>query len=118
MALIQMPDVTNKKRIQVPVDDANHPVQLTPSTIALARTVSGTISAAQTITLNTATTYLRVYSADKDTYLKWGATTVTSSNFDEIIPANQIVDLYVPVGTPSLNVIERAATATVVIIEK
>lgn len=106
----------------IPRDDNGQTVPLTPSTPALARTVSGTISAAQTVTLNANTTFLRLYSADKDTYFKWGTTAVTSSNFDEIIPANQIVDVYVPVNAPgkytAFTVLERAASAFFVCIEK
>jgi len=110
-------------RASLPHDGNSQLAQLTPAKVALARTVSSSISSSTTVTFNTATTMLRCYSADKDTYLKWGSTAVTSSNFDEIIPAGQIVDLYVPFqsdGTlyTTIRVIERAATATIVIIEK
>ena len=115
-----MGDVTQKKRIQIPVDDANHPVPLTPSGTALARTVSGTISSAQIITLNAATTFIRCYATTQDVYLRWGTALVSSTTFDEVIPANQIVDLYVPTGTigTALTLIERGTTASVVLIEK
>jgi hypothetical protein len=110
-------------RAALPKDGNASTVQLTPATVALARTVSSSISSSTTLNLNASTTVLRCYSADKDTYLKWGSTAVTSSNFDEIIPAGQVVDLYVPTqsdGTlyATIRVIERAATATIVIIEK
>ncbi|MCL5460148.1 hypothetical protein M3M33_16035, partial [Loigolactobacillus coryniformis] len=62
----------------------------------------------------------------QDVYFKWGATTVTSSNFDEVIPAGQIVDLIVPLDssvTPpsrfaAYRIIERTASASIIIIEK
>lgn len=92
--------------------------RLTPHVTALARTVSSSISSSTTLTLQSATTILRVYAIDKDVYIKWGATAVDATNFDEVIPANQIVDLYVPGSVTELRMIERSATATVIIIEK
>lgn len=106
----------------IPTDDNNAKVQLTPRSIALARTVDATISASTEITLNAATTFIRVYALDKDVYMKWGTADVTASNFDEVIPANQICDFYVPLETTTLytavNFIERAATGGVIVIEK
>lgn len=107
----------------LPVDDNQKTVQLAPRKAALARTVDATISASTEITFNAATTFIRVYAADKDIYMKWGTADVTASNFDEIIPANQICDFYVPVESGSTlytaaNFIERAATALLVCIEK
>lgn len=109
---------------KLPKDNQGIAIQLSPRRIALARTVTSSISASTTITFNQNTTFLRIYSADKDTYLKWGATAVTSSNFDEVIPANQICDFLIPIdvstGLPftTCKVIERAATATLIVIEK
>lgn len=90
----------------------------TPDVTALARTVDATISSTTEITLQPATTYLRVYAIAKDVYLKWGTADVTASNFDEVIPAGQIVDLIVPEKQTAINVIEREAGATVIVIEK
>ena len=109
--------------VPIPVDDNRAPVQLTPRKVALARTVDATISASTEITLNASTTFIRVYALDKDIYMKWGTADVTSSNFDEIIPANQICDFFVPIETGStlytaVNFIERAATAQLVVLEK
>ncbi len=114
---------------RLPRDGNQIAAQLTPPSIALARTVDATISASTEITLNAATTFLRVYAIDKDVYMKWGAADVTASNFDEVIPANQICDFFVPIdettSTPSVpvfytavNFIERAATGGIIIIEK
>ena len=113
-----MSDVTTKYRIGIPIDDNGKTVPVTPSVTALATTVDATISASTEITLNTATTFIRVYAIDKDIYMKWGTTDVTASNFDEVIPANQICDFYVPISYTAVNFIERTATALLVCIEK
>lgn len=94
------------------------PMMLTPDVVALARTVDNTISSSTEITLNVATTYVRVYAIAKDIYLKWGTDDVTASNFDEVIPAGTMQDFLVPDGKTALNVIEREASATCIIIEK
>ncbi len=110
--------------MRLPIDNDRKGVQLTPRSIALARTVSSSISASTTITFNASTTFLRIYAVSQDVYFKWGATAVTSSNFDEVIPANQVVDLLVPIDTTTgllfttCRVIERTATATIIVIEK
>lgn len=111
-------------RERLPKDGNSIAMQLTPASVALARTIDATISSSTEITLNASTTIIRVYAIDKDVYLKWGTDDVTASNFDEVIPANQIVDLMVPtVATTgvlytAINLIERSATATVIVIEK
>jgi len=108
----------------LPLDQNNHIIPLTPAMIARARTVDGTISATTEITLNASTRMIRVYAISQDVYLKWGTADVTASNFDEVIPANQICDFVVPrdVTTDALftaiNLIERVAGATVIVIEK
>lgn len=108
----------------VPRDASNAPLQLTPSTTALGRLVSASISSSTIRDLTAGTSMIRVYAIDKDIYLKWGSTAVDATNFDEVIPANQVVDLVVP-KNPATNalfntirVIERAATATIILIEK
>ncbi|MFA5395229.1 MAG: hypothetical protein WC346_04345 [Methanogenium sp.] len=90
----------------------------TPDAVALARTVDSSISSSTEITLNKATSYIRVYAIAKDVYLKWGTDDVTDSNFDEVIPAGQVFDFLVPDGETAINVIQREATASVIIIEK
>lgn len=93
-------------------------VVATPDVVALAQTVDATISSSTEITLNVETTMLRVYAITKDVYLKWGTDDVTSSNFDEVIPASQVLDFKVPNGQTAINLIEREATAGVIVIEK
>jgi len=90
----------------------------TPDVVALERTVDATLSASSEITLNTATTYIRVYAITKDVYLKWGTADCTAANFDEVIPAGQVFDFLVPNGQTAINLIEREASATVIVIEK
>lgn len=116
--------------IQLPSDVGGRAVQITPVGVALSRTVDDDISSSTEITLHTGvdglpdTRFVRVYAKDKDVYLKWGTDNVTSSNFDEIIPANQVVDLAVPYQSDghtlftALNVIQAEATAKIRIIEK
>ena len=94
------------------------PLALTPNVVALARTVDASISASTEVTLNNATSYVSVYAIAKDVYLKWGTADVTASNFDEVIVAGQKQDFIVPDGITALNVIEREASATVIIVEK
>lgn len=107
----------------LPRDSQRSSIQLTPAITALARTVDGSISSSTEITLNAATTLIRVYATAQDVYMKWGTTDVTASNFDEVIPAGQICDFAVPVDSSgnlytAVNFIERSATAAIVVIEK
>jgi hypothetical protein len=93
-------------------------LKVTPSVPALARTVDPTISASTEITLNAATSFISVYAFVKDVYLKWGTDDVTASNFDEVIPAGQIINFLVPSAITALNVIERESGAGVVVLER
>lgn len=92
-------------------------LQLAPNIAAKARTVDSSISSSTEITLNTATSYLKVYAIAKDVYLKWGTDDATASNFDEVIPAGQVVHFLVPANTTAVNLIEREASATVIVLE-
>lgn len=93
-------------------------IKSTPDVVALARTVDSSISSSTEITLNKATTYIRVYAITKDVYLKWGTDDVSASNFDEVIPAGQVFDFLVPNGQTAINVIERESAAQIVVIQK
>lgn len=110
-------------QVQLPKDGNRQTAQLTPPTIALARTVDASVSTSTEITFNADTTFIRVYAIDKDIYMKWGADDVTASNFDAVIPANQICDFFVPQQNnltlyTAANFIERTAGGTLIIIEK
>jgi hypothetical protein len=102
----------------IPQNEYGQALGLSPARIALARTVDPTISTSTEITLNADTTFIRVYAIAQDVYLKYGTADVTASNFDEVIPAGSILDLAVPDGVTAINLIERVAGATVIVIEK
>ena len=98
-------------------------MQLAPASASLGTTNTSSISSSTTIAVVANATFLRCYAKSQDVYLKWGTTAVTSSNFDEVIPAGQVVDLVVPkesTGTlyTTLRVIEAATTATLIVIQK
>lgn len=106
-----------KNVFDLPTDGNTKPIQLAPAKAALACTVDATISGSTEITLNAATTLIRVYAKDKDICMKWGTDDVTAAAFDQIIPANQICDFVVPQNTTAANFIEYAATATLICLE-
>lgn len=97
------------------------PENITPIATALARTVQ-TVDAAIVVALNSETTVLRVYAISKDVYLRWGTSDqayATSENFDEVIPAGQIIDYAVPLGGfTHVSFVGRASGGTVVAVEK
>ena len=109
--------------IELPTDKYGNPMQITPSGVALARTLDASIDSDTPITLNTNTTWIRVYAIAKDVYLKWGVDPCAVGTFDEVIIAGQYLDLAVPLqsnGTifTDIHVIGREAGATVIVIEK
>lgn len=109
--------------VQLPRDESRSVMQLAPTGPALAVTVDPTISSSTEITLNTATRFLRIYATVQDVFLKWGVADVTAANFDEVIPAGQIVDLFVATDSTgarytAINLIERTTSASVIVIEK
>jgi len=109
--------------ISQPLDSNGKPMSLTPSRIALARTVDATISSSTKITLNAYTTIIRVYAKTQDIYMKWGTDDATAANFDEVIPSGQVCDFVVPKDSngnlhSAVNFIEASAGATLICIEK
>lgn len=102
----------------LPIDANTKPVQLTPAVLALAVTVDATISASTEITLQTETSFIRFYATSQDVFLKWGTADATTTSFDEVLPAGQLCDFFVPKDITAINLIERAASAAVVVIEK
>ena len=107
----------------LPKDDNASTIQLTPARVALEETYDATISSSTELTLNAATTIIRVCAIDKPILMKWGTSDVSTSDFDEIIPAGAICDFVVPKESGStlytaVNFIEQAATAILVVIEK
>lgn len=92
---------------------------------ALARNVNTTLSTSQRINLNDDTTIIKVYAITKDVYLKWSSSDTDYckvDNFDEVIIAGKQEAFVVPLkadGTPytKIQLLERAASATAIIIE-
>lgn len=110
-------------KVDFPTAPNGQIVALTPDKVALAVTNTSSISSSTAITFNASTQFIRCYAKSQDVFLKWGTTAVTSTNFDEVIPAGQIVDLIVPpdssgVRHTTCRVIEQATTATLIVIEK
>lgn len=103
--------------ISLPRDSNMQAMQLTPSVVALASTYDATISSSTTITLNAATSYLEVTALLKGIFMKWGGT-ASSSSFDEFIAPESTQAFLVPTGQTSVQFIEEAATAHLVVIEK
>lgn len=94
-------------------------VPLTPSSIPLKSTISSSISSATTITLQEDTAFIRVIAKSQDVYLKYGTGVTTATDgFHELILADSVQDFIIPSTVTQISVIEGAATATVIIIEK
>jgi len=107
----------------LPQDDNNKVVQLTPAKTAIDRDVLSSLSSSTTLALESTTKVLRLYATGQDVYFKWGSTAVTASNFDEVVPAEQVIDLFVPDDSTgalytTCRVIERNASAALVAIQK
>jgi len=83
----------------------------------LEETYDATISASTAITLNTGTTYIEVTALLKGVFMKWGGT-ASSSDFDEFIAPESTRVYEVPNNTTTVEFIEEAATAHLVVIEK
>jgi hypothetical protein len=88
-----------------------------PLAPTLATTYDATISGSTTVTLNSGTTYIEVTALLKGIFMKWGAT-ASSSSFDEFIAPESTRTYVVPDGTTSVQFIEEAASAHLVVIEK
>jgi hypothetical protein len=108
----------------IPENEYGQVLSFHPAKVTLARTVDATISTTTEITLNTDTTWIEVTARAHDVYLKWGTADVTASNFDEIIGVGESKAFAVPIDLATgalftaINVIERVAGATVIVIEK
>lgn len=101
----------------LPLDESTESLQLLPATVALEETYDATISSSTEVTLNASTKLIRVVAGGEAVMLKWGGDNATTSDFDHVIPNGAIVDLVVPPSITAVNVIERATTAWVAIIE-
>lgn len=110
--------------MELPRDDNQAIVPLTPARTALARTVDTDISTSTQITFNASTTLLEVTARSEGAYLKWGTTAVTSSNFDEYIHSDMTRHYQVPrdLTTGALytacTLIQYATGTAIIVIEK
>lgn len=107
----------------LPVDANSKTVPLVPSVTALATTVDTTISSSTSISLNASTTFIEVNALSQGIYMKWGAT-ASSSTFDEFIQSGSTRQYVVPINSATglryttVQFIEQAASATLIVIEK
>jgi len=83
----------------------------------LEETYDATISSSTSITLNANTTYIEVTSLLKGTFLKWDGT-ASSGDFDEFIAPESTRVYVVPEGVTTVEFIEEAASAHLIVIEK
>lgn len=96
------------------------PETTVPIATALARTVQVATSAF-VVGLETDTTILRVYAISKDIYVRWGTSDqdyANAQNFDEVVPAGQILDFGVPSGYTYVSFVSRESGGTVVATQK
>lgn len=110
-------------RTSLPKDGSNTQAPLAPAVPALSRSVISSLSSSTTLAITSGATFIRFYATSQDVYLKWGATAVDATNFDEVIPAGQVVDVFIPVESTgntytTCRLIERAASAALVQIQK
>lgn len=104
--------------IQLPVDANDKVIQNgNPIGATIAETYDATISSATSLALNAATTSYEVLAITQPVLLKFAAS-VSTSDFDAIIPANQSKIFYRDPSVTTISVIEAAATGAVAIIER
>lgn len=104
--------------LEIPVDANYKELQnVPPAVVALAVTYDTTVSSSTAIALNTATSLIEVTALTKGIFMKWGAT-VSSTSFDEFIVADSTRAYVVPTGQTSVQFIEEAASAKLIVIEK
>lgn len=105
-----------------PRNNLGDSLQLPPATTAIARTFDTTISTDTEVALNAATKLIEITAISQGIFLRWktatGGTAVSSSNFDEFIAAGTTRHYVRPNSITHLSVIEQAASATLVLIEK
>lgn len=101
----------------VPRDNSQAPLPLTPSVFAVAVTNNGSIASSSQITFNAATTMIEVNALSQGIFMKWNGT-ATSSSFDEYIQQGTTRHYVLPVGVTNAQFIQQAASATLIVIEK
>ena len=106
--------------MKIPRDVNGSPVQLTQNTAALQVTKNDAVSTSTlvAVTLHSLTSFIRVISLDNGIFLRYQATGVTSTVFDEYVPAGYVMDVVAPDGCTAISVIADEGTARVRVIEK
>lgn len=102
----------------MPRDGNATAMQLVPATAAKAVTNNSSISSHVEITLQATTTLIEVSALSQGIFLRYGSTAVTSSAFDEYIQAGTTRHYKVPAGITAVSVLQQAASATLILIEK
>lgn len=102
---------------KLPGDANGNPLPITFASVALQTTYDTTISSSTTVTLHAATSLIEVSALSQGIFMKWGAT-ASSSAFDEFIQAGTTRHYAVPSGQTTVQFIEQAASATLIVIEK
>lgn len=83
-----------KYKWQLPRDSNNMATQLVPNSLSVEATQ---ITALTTHVLDWSWAWiLELYTENETCVLKWGTTTITTTNYDAIIPVNQIRHLVIP----------------------
>ncbi len=103
---------------QLPIDANNKPL-LNGNLIGatLVETYDATISSATSLTLNASTTSFEVLAITQPVLLKYAAS-VSTSDFDAVVAANQSKVFYRDPAVTVISFIEAAATGAVAIIER
>ena len=89
---------------------------INPKAPTILATYDATISSSTPLTLNSGTTYIEVSAIDKGICLAWDRT-VSTSDFDEFIPANT-TQIYYSKGKTTANFKEESATGKLIVLEK
>ncbi len=106
-----------RTKTQTPVDANDKPIAgAQQAGTRLAVTYDATISSATSITLNAATTSFEVTAIDKPLFLRYAAS-VSTTEFDALIPANTTRTFFKQDGVTVISVLEASATANVAVIE-
>jgi hypothetical protein len=88
-----------------------------PKAPTLATTYDASISGSTSVSLNSGATYIEVTALLKGIFMKWGAT-ASSSSFDEFIAPDVTNTYIIPAGTSTVEFIEEAASAHLIVIQK
>ena len=92
---------------------------LVPAIVPISTTIDSTVSTATAFTFPENAEILEINAIDQDVVFKWGTGTPTATDFDDIVLAGQVrhYPLQRAENAPTqINLIERVAGATVVVI--